>query len=768
MMPTHTSIKEFDDIKGLDLRSSELKRDPMSATITKNCMLRQTSALNKRPGYTRKAVSKGGYGTAVYHNVSLSTGIITEEIVSVGNTLSRLDSGSITISYSGSSVATYYINTDGSQIQFYIYLDGVVSNAIALGTGSEGTPITITQLVASINAISGFTATGSSSAPAAFLDVAYSVTIPSTPLTIYYKYWTDITLPTGYVNPITNSQSLPFYNYFTTNSSIDLENSSIVEVNDVMYIATGFDELHKYDGTRLYRAGMPNGITPTTALDGAGVLDAGTYYYKITYEYTDAKGNLVEGVISGPSAALTVAASKSINITYKNLRHSYTTPFTNENNYKGFDTNSSNLKINIWRTQHNQSDTSTYYLVTSIANDKTSDTSLYRDNIPDSSVGAEYIPPVKVGGLPPKCKYLDVWRNMLIMSGCPTAVNTTYYADIEAGNEVFPSANSFDVDSKVTGLRSLDNVLGIFRERSIDGVTGDLSTDNFQVDHLSRDGIGCAANATIHEINGHLYFLSSRGVYRVAPSSGLEHIGLPISPKFQLGNPYSFKQATAMNWNDKFLYAIHMPVCPVNASYSTNTSSETFVFDYQRGAWFAWTNFNIMGGYAQLTDGSIHIVDRKVSEIAIHRVKNSLTPYDFSDHTDAISMEYGTHWETMGEPSLYKKFLRTKVHSYDISINDFENDTFNLNLLTQHDYLDDDVTDLTLNFSGGADGWGLGPWGNFPWGETRLSQIRTKIASKKSKSMRILFKNDTLHENILVSGWEIEAAVPYNLDPIAK
>ncbi|MCK9370533.1 hypothetical protein M0R04_11535 [Candidatus Dojkabacteria bacterium] len=776
MVAPHTSIKEFDDIKGLDLHASELKRSHVNATYTKNAILRQTGALNKRPGWSRKASKVGGsgndvgcFGAKVFHNVNTTTGVITEEILSVGDTVYKLTTGSFTLAYAGAAVATYSVITDGTDINFLIYLDDVLTYTYDMGNGSEVVPIYIVDLVAYLNGLTSFTAVGSGTCFAAFLPVIQAVTITAAPITITYNDWIALSTPTGYVNPITPAQTLPFYNYNATSTSTDFENASIVEVNDVIYFATGTDELHKYDGTRLYRAGMPHGDTPITVANaGAGVLDAGAYYYKITYSYTDAKENIVEGRISDSSVSLTVGANKKIDITYYNLRHSYTTPPINPENYKGYDTQSSNLKVNIWRTKHDQSATSTYYLVTAATNNSAADTTTYVDNIPDSSLGAAYIEPLKTPGLPPKCKYLDVWRNMLIMSGNPTAVNTVYYADIEGGNEIFPTANAFDVDSKVTGLRSLDNILGVFRLKAIDGVTGDLATDVFQVDHLSRDGVGCAANATIEEIGGKLYFLADRGVYRISQQGGLEHIGLAISPKLQAGNSFSFKQATAMNWHDKFLYAIHMPVCATNSSYSDNTTNEIFVFDYQREAWFAWDNFNFMGGYAQKDDGTLYILGRISTMKSIEILKKQLNMYDFSDHTDIINFDYRTAWDSMGEPSIFKKFLRIKVHSYDISINDFECDVFSVNLITQHDFIDQDITDLTLDFSGGNNGWGGTPWGVFTWGDIRSTQLRTKIASKKSKSMRTIFKNSNLHENVLISGWEVEVATPYTLTALAE
>jgi hypothetical protein len=774
MSEVHNYLKEFKDLRGLDLRASELTRDmtisqytgqtvsgAASATAAKNVMLRQNGALNKRPGFSIKAVDAVGYGTEIFHNVNLTTGAISEEIVSVGAGLSKLISSTMTITYNGIGAANYSIFSDGSQIQFYLYVDGNTLLNTALGIGTEGSPITITQLVAAINTVSNFVAVGTSSSPAAFLEVSDNTALSATPLSLTYYTWSTISLPTGYKNPITHTQSTPFYNYYADRTNLTHENASLSEVNNVIYVSTGLDELHKYDGTRIYRAGLPQGILPVLSVIAGGTRANGLCNYKVTYEYTDAKSNYIQSAIS-PSAAITISGTNSVGVQYTNLRQTYSSPPSSAANYYGYDTDSSNLKINIYRTVSGAAATSTYYLVAQIVNDGTNDTTIYTDSKTDAQLGAAYVDPIKVMGLPPKCKYSDVWRNMLILGGCPTAVNTVSYADAGGeGNESFPISNAFDVDTKITGLRSLDNTLGVFRERAIDGVTGDLYVDSLQVDHISRDGIGCAANASIKEINGALYFLSLRGIYRISIQNGLEFIGLPISPVWQTGNPYSFLQATALNWNDKFLYIVNMPVLSSDASFSSDTLSNSYAYDYIRNAWFPFSYFNFMGGYCQKSDGTLWLNSRRQNEVAIVKIKTTGTQYDYSDHIHAIDSYYYSHWETMDQPSLWKKFLRIKLHSYDISINDFECDTFSLNIITQNDYQDSNLTDWTLSFSSGNAGWGFDPWGDFTWGEVRLSQIRTKIASKKAKSMRLGFLNPTIHENFLLSGWETEVTVPY-------
>ena len=128
-----------------------------------------------------------------------------------------------------------------------------------------------------------------------------------------------------------------------------------------------------------------------------------------------------------------------------------------------------------------------------------------------------------------------------------------------------------------------------------------------------------------------------------------------------------------------------------------------------------------------------------------------------------ISFSYKTHWEAMGEPSIYKKFLRIKVHSLDGTINDFETDKFTLTVETEHDYVQGSESSLSLDFGGGALGWGNSAWGQFPWGESRLEQLTSKLKSKKAKALRVVFTNNTRHQNVLISGYELEIAAAYDL-----
>ena len=83
--------KVFQSFKGLDLRTSDLLRGDDAATELKNMTYRQTGAMTKRKGYKHATDDGDGcYGITTYNNVNLSTGVVTEEVISVDDNLVKL------------------------------------------------------------------------------------------------------------------------------------------------------------------------------------------------------------------------------------------------------------------------------------------------------------------------------------------------------------------------------------------------------------------------------------------------------------------------------------------------------------------------------------------------------------------------------------------------------------------------------------------------------------------------------------------------------
>jgi len=811
----HNLVKSFNSFKGLDLRVSDLLRENGSATEMKNCTLRSTGALSKRNGWQYATRTKGGLGASDYVNVTtLSSTTVTKEQLTVDNNMYKLVDDFFTITYTGSTSAYFDMLVEASDNNFYfnIYEDGAIIYNRNLGNGLELSFVDLATLISEINALTDFScsSTGVTTEPAAFIPVQTNITIESTGTNVDFVLYETVTIPNG--------SSAPFATHYSNRNNTNFENASFASVNDVLYIAST-DPLKKYDGNRVYNACIPSPSALVFVGKTAGAL-SGAYKWKYTYEYIDAKGNIIE---SNASAVYTdTLSSEQIEFTLSNLQNTtgYNTDqgtidatatanpitlavghtikagdsicilnnvtsdievrkvlstTTTSATFEGAaisvvsgDIVSAGLKINLWRTQVGGS---IFYRVASFANDGTTSTFNYIDNIADGALKEELIEPSKPHSVAPTCKYIDVWRGTIVLTGRDGFPNHVYYADIDS-NEYFPDPdNSFIVESPTgainTAIKSLDNTLYIFKDDSIGAVTGELDS-SFAVDIITKGGLGCKSHNTIQEIQGRLWFLGQHGVYSIVQNQVKEESS-GIEPIFKHGNTFSFNRAISYHWvdNNKFILILPTYTNISGELYIEDITTRVFVYDTYWGAWLEWSNFDISGGITEDATGNLYFIESTFDSAASAVVKRTRkvlmnsNANDYADHTAPISFTFRSHWEAMGEPSIWKKFLRIKVFSLDITAEDFEASTFVLTTTTQHDYDTADVTSLTQDFSGGASGWGNSPWGDFPWGENRIPSIKSRLLSRKAKSIRISFANNILHENILISGYELEVTAPF-------
>lgn len=814
-------VKSFAAFKGLDLRSGDLLRAREYASDTTNCDFRSTAALNKRKGYQHKETVGGG-GISVWSDLNTTTGEITDKLVVADSTLRLKEAGSITLTYGGAGTAYTNIYANGSAILLDLYEDDVLITSQDLGTGLEASPITISDITSTLNALTDFTAssTGTSTIPAAFLDTVEKANIDS-----------SLSLPFTYTSAVNSPQASPFTTHWAARNDSDFEPASFVSNNGVIYISNGKDELHKYDGQNLYRAGMPKGELGSVTTSGAGSVTNSSLQYRTVHYQVDNKGNIVEGEISDSSSGISVS-SNTVDVTVNNIEaasgfntncaivdgtQSSVTTITVDNGSGGAHTLkvgdtayfyddstaayvtrnvdaitassitiagaavdvtdnaviSNNLRIDVYR---NKAAGTTFYLVESIPNNSFASTQAYIDNTADAGLGEEYVVPIKQRGLPPKGRYITLFRGQLIVTGFDNDTDAVAYSDADSP-EYFPAGeNRFNVDTsegdRVTGVRALNSVLYVFKGESIHTVTGDLINDNFQVDILTTGGVGCVANATIKEGNGRLFFLDNEGVFAVNQGAdGVTEVSEPISPEFEsLTNNFNFKRATAAYWLLRDKYVLFMPVLETNGGDVTAAStSYTYAYDEYRGGWLKWSKTNALGGMTVLNN-NLWFSNMQYNTVtsAVNRplsmFLNTGTGVDYADHAEAIEAEYKTHWETLGEPSVFKKFLRLKLHSLDAAVNDFETQLFKLNVTTEINYSDVPVFTHEFDFGNGSTGgWGSNPWGAFPWGDVRLSSIKTKLGVNKARSMRLIFENNTVNKNFLLSGYELEVAAPFRI-----
>jgi hypothetical protein len=652
--------------------------------------------------------------------------------------------------------------------------EGVETFSHDLGTGLEGSPVTLAALSAAMPAGFTLTITGYSSEPAAFIlnTPTTSVAAGGSVSIDYYKK-TDIDL----------GDAAGYTSFTHANTSDEFKNVSFAQLNNVLYISNGKDEVLKYDGARVYRAGLPNtpAITSLVTKGSGTSKESGKKYdYIYVYEFEDGKGNTIS---SERSAVKTYEQGSNTHDIKINLP---VFPAT------GFDFVSTNIKIKIYRSAAYDTVTPTlYYHLTGKDQTVSDETSTYlniEDNLTDGGINNlnnAYKTRIKRQDPPPKGSYLTTFKDCLVIAGQPTdssagtsANNVSYSlpfsgSTLEIGSEYFPDDdNSVIVNSqfgtKITAIAPLRDLLYIFHENTIHVLAGDISDPSgvpFTVDLLTNEGgLGCISHHSITEFENKLVFLSTKGMYSIDSSNALLDLSSLIKPVF---NDTSLvkKRAVTFNWTDKDLLVTIIPKEETKTGQLVTTSNSLVIaFDYYRQAWLQWDSLDLSAGMTLYSNKVVFLSRGETNKkLNIFNYNNDTT--DYADHTAAINFEYDTNWESLGEPTVPKKFLRLKVHSFDTEEN-FESPSFDLDIKIQKDYNPVDLGNINFNFggTGPTGGWGISAWGTSGWGALPRKFVKSKLPTGKHKCTKLRFTNDTLNENVLITNYEFEVAVPYQTE----
>ncbi len=825
MAGKNTLIKSFFNDQGLDLSSSDLTRPKAFASGLLNEDYRKTGAINKRKGFQGKFDNVGGNGLSIFSNVNKTTGDIVQEMVTLDDNLHSLSDQTFTVTYGGANVArmNMFLDTTTSTFHFTLIDDEVEVLDFDMGVGiDEVSVITLSALKIAVDAITSFTSviSGSVALPSSFIAITRDVTVTSTGTAIKYVQFTQINSPS----------SAPLATYHAKRNDLEFQNASFVNLSNVLFISTGHDFLYKYDGQTFYRAGVPQGTKLTTVDSGAGLIVNSATNYISTVVQIDNKQNVIEGMPSDPSIDLNLA-SKLVDITITNVlaNSGFNTncaivagaqgpvnEITVDDSSAGAHTMkvgdtayffdaveatyitrnvdsvtattitvagaavtiadnaviSNNLRIGIFR---NMSAGTSQFLLVELPNDSFNATQVFRDNVAASGLGAEYIAPVKLHGLPPKGKYITSFRNLLIVGGDIENTNTVYYSDID-GPEFFPPGDqNFLVEThrgdKVTGVATNSNALFIFKGKSVHALTGDIVSDSFRVDEVSSGDIGCTSHHTIAEVKGKLIFLGEKGVFGLAIGNNeAEEISIKVQTIFETANSdFNLTKAVAVNWFEKNKYILFLPVEATSAAsdeYSDLNESRILVFDFKRKAWLEWDNLDFGGG-AIIYNSALYFSERRLDIVSnlvesyTYKIQDTGDTYDYADHEKSISFEHKTNWESMGDPDVFKKFLRLKIHSIDASVNDFESDNFTVAIEVQTNYNDAPTSTFELDYGANTLGWGDFSWSDESWGSLRDIELKSKLKVTKNRAIRLIYANNAVHENVLISGWTLEANLPY-------
>jgi hypothetical protein len=572
MATPYQHLKRYQNFFGVNLKSNDLDTPDDFSTDLLNVQMRRNGTLEKRKGHQGHADSDGGLGLFVYNRSDRVTGVQEAIVLSASDTLKKLETATLSITYSGSeasAVVNVIYDTTGSQYVLTLQAGPNPEHTISLGTAVDNaSPVTITSLVAAINLYaSGFAASvsGSGTTPAAFLSTVINYDIVgSGALSVSAKYWS--TVPGPLAAPFAGAYAKRNEDYFELISSTELQNC--------IYLSSGYDEVMKYDGQKVYRAGVPTPeLNQPFTSSGAGT----NYEYIVRFVQGDAVFNEIEGnlaysdtVVNTFPAAVTVsvdnlAASTGFNATgaiisasagptrtisvssghtliagdriyfWDNGSGQFVTRTLVSTTFNSvtFDSSeaqvtvvntgtdnknviSNNLRIAIYRNTFGSGLAGLFYEVVQIPNNPFAATSTWQDVTPDTTLELqrELEIPLTDRSPPEKGKYVSSFQGLMVTAGDISSPNNVSFSDIE-NPEYFPipdnqiSINNL-IGDQITGIAPANENFIIFQNRSIHAVTGDVPEQNFRVDLITRD-IGCVAHATIQEVRGVLFFLSKIG-----------------------------------------------------------------------------------------------------------------------------------------------------------------------------------------------------------------------------------------------------------------
>lgn len=442
---------------------------------------------------------------------------------------------------------------------------------------------------------------------------------------------------------------------------------------------------------------------------------------------------------------------------------------------------SANLRILLLRNKTSATTSpSLFYIVAEIPNDSFNATQAYADNLADASLGALFTFDSVDRSPPPKGKYITTFQNLAFIANLEDAPYDIAWSDLVAGPECFDLAvNSDTVQSSrgdvLSGIAPNGKFLAIGADKTIHVGSGTFGDGNYFIEERASF-IGVSSHHSMAQAEGVLVFWSERGPYQmvngqmpsplgVDESNANQRIGRiePIMSENKKRNNQSLmdqffqtKRITAFNWIDENKVLFFLPCETASGDFKfANTNSPVYAYDYQRDAWLYWTNVNMASGM-HAVGSEIYFQCRRFSNVTseteseLFRFHNLGDAWDYADNDEPIDWEFGAPWESLGNPAALKNFQEISAKSLE----DLPNNSFTMQVDQEFDYQVNSVSaSLFLDFE--SSGYGQNEYSTGAYGDPAALAAKHDLKRERCKSCRVVFKNNEIHENVLITSWEL-------------
>ena len=544
-----------------------------------------------------------------------------------------------------------------------------------------------------------------------------------------------------------------FYSLYGVNSSVlnfsnEITNQT-ASIGDNLHFAGG--QLKSYDGNILVEENFnypPDNLIVADGT-GTGVFDKTKLYsYRAIFSWTDAQGNLHRSGFN--EGGITTTGTGTLgNFTVKIPTLSLT--------------QKSDVYLELYRTlasgeifyrtnSNNSADQDQTFAP--ITNTSGYDMILYNDIGPDTSLQSNEVLYTTGGVLettsPPSCSIVGSFKNRLFLAGLENKLELRYSKLISEKVGVEFNDTLFVLTSQVGGdivaIKGMDDKLIIFKESAIFYLSGDGPNnlgqqDTFIEPQLVSSDVGCSVKNSVVLTPQGLFFKSSKGIYLLTRSIGLQYVGAPMEDF----NHFSIVKADLVAKSNEVRFLTSDGPC--------------LVYNYFRGFWTTYTNHR--------GDGSVMIGD---IYYYVHKSGggNKLYKQNYSSYTDnntPIPMVIETGWmNPMAAQSAIRVYRMLLLGDYFTP--------HRLKISVAYDYNDDyvessliDVTDFTEVYEYGDPGVSMTSTGTMtkgfygdPGGTTgsyttaiafggkNLMQYQLRVDFKKQKCEAMKLKIETVQQ----------------------
>lgn len=178
-------------------------------------------------------------------------------------------------------------------------------------------------------------------------------------------------------------------------------------------------------------------------------------------------------------------------------------------------------------------------------------------------------------------RFAEIHQYSMVLAGFSTAPSTFLVSELNEPENFLPEStftvrkNDGDI---LTGVRSVNRQLLIFKERSFHRLVGD-NPDNYELLEISTE-YGALSDKAIVSVDGIVYFLDQKGIVRY-DGSGWEIISDRMENTFRSMNLDAARdRATATHYANRQQIWFGIP------TNGATLNSTTVIYDYMNDAWF--------------------------------------------------------------------------------------------------------------------------------------------------------------------------------------